>query len=79
MDLCPLQEIWVKRLSSKYEQKLLHSTKLVSNECTKGAIQKTTEATSDLVENKIAEKIAKVASKSTCEDPSKLTMNDQLL
>ena len=35
--------------------------------------QKTVEATSDLVRNKIAEKITKTTSKSTCEDPRKYT------
>ena len=41
------------------------------------AIPKTPEATSDMVENKITEKITKTASKSTCVDPHKSTQVTQ--
>ena len=60
MDFCLLQKAWVKNLSDKYCQKLLDSAK----KSTKGAIktaskreiQKTAEATGDLIGNKNADK-----------------------
>ena len=50
----------VKRLSNKYGQKLLDSARKSTADATKTAskraIQKTTEATGDLIDNKIASK-----------------------
>ena len=61
-------------LSSNYEQKLLDTIKKLAINALKHtlnrAIQKAEEATSDLIGNKIAEKITNTTfSKSTCEDP----------
>ena len=65
-----------KRLSSKYGQKLLDSTRKVATDAlrtaSKRAIQKTVETTGDLVANKIPDEIRQFASKSTSEDTSKL-------
>ena len=56
-----------KSLSSKYGQKLLDSTKKSATHAiktaSKRAIQKTAEATSDLIGNKIADKITSVSKK----------------
>ena len=56
-----------KRLSNKYGQKLLdstkHSTKDAIKRASKRAIQKTAEATGDLIGNKIADKITSVSKK----------------
>ena len=56
-----------KSLSSKYDQKLLDSTKKFAIDAIKTAskrsIQKTAEATSDLIGNKIADKITIVSKK----------------
>ena len=53
-----------KNLSNKYSQKLLDSAKTSTTEAiktgSKRAIQKTAEATGDLVGNKIADKITSV-------------------
>ena len=65
-----------KNLSSKYEQKFLdtiktleaHALKTVS----KTAIKITAEASSNLVENKIADNITKTATKNTAEDQKNL-------
>ena len=58
-----------KSLSSKYGQKLLDSTKKSTTDAiktaSKRAIQKTTEATGDLMDNKIADKITSVSKKSS--------------
>ena len=67
MDFCLLQKAWVKNLSDKYCQKLLDSAK----KSTKGAIktaskreiQKTAEATGDLIGNKNADKTTSVLKK----------------
>ena len=61
-----------KNLSNKYGQKLLDSPKTSTTDAiktaSKRAIQKTTEATGDLIGNKIADKITSVSKKS----PTKL-------
>ena len=63
-----------KRLSNKYGQKLLDSAKKSTRDAiktaSKRAIQKTAEATSGLIGNKIADKITKVSKKSTKELPN---------
>ena len=60
-----------KSLSNKYGQKLLDSakksTKDVIKTASKRAIQKTAEATGDLIANKIADKTTNVSKKSTKE------------
>ena len=57
-----------KNLSSKYSQKLLDHVKISSADATKiaskRAIQKTAGAASDLIGNKIADKIMKLSSNS---------------
>ena len=62
-----------KRLSSKYGQKLLDTTKMSATDAlkiaSKSVIQKIAEATGRLIGNKTTEKIAN--SNSTHEDPSK--------
>ena len=64
-------------MSSKYEQKLLHtiknSTTNAFKTASKRAIQKPAEATRDLIGNKIAEKITKTALKNTCEGLKEFT------
>ena len=63
-----------KSLSNKYSQKLLHSAKKFATDAiktaSKGAIQKTAEATVDLIGNKIADKITSVSKNSTKELPN---------
>ena len=60
-----------KYLSNKYGQKLLHSAKKSTTDpiktASKRAIQKTAEATGDLIGNKIADKITSVSKKSPTE------------
>ena len=62
-----------KSLSNKYGQKLLDSAKKINNRCNKNsikrAIQKTAEATGDLIGNKTPDKITSVAKKPTKELP----------
>ena len=57
-----------KSLNNKYGQKLLDSAKKSTTDATKTAsnrpIQKTAEATGDLIGNKIADKITRVSKKS---------------
>ena len=57
-----------KRLSNKYGQKLLDSAKKSTTDAiktaSKRAIQKTAEATGDLIGNKIADRITSVSKKS---------------
>ena len=70
-----------KNLSNKYSQKLLDSAKTSTTEAiktgSKRAIQKTAEATGDLVGNKIADKITSVSKKySTKELPNDETEED---
>ena len=54
-------------LSNKYSQKLFHSAKKSTIDAikttSKRAIQKTAEATGDLIDNKIADKITSVSKK----------------
>ena len=56
-----------KSLSSKYGQKLLDTAKKSATDAiktaSKRAIQKTAEATSDLIGNKIADKITSISKK----------------
>ena len=56
-----------QRLSNKYSQKLFHSAKKSTIDAikttSKRAIQKTAEATGDLIDNKIADKITSVLKK----------------
>ena len=72
MDFCLLLKVSVKigkniskSLSSKYNQKLLDHAKKSATDAleiaSKGAIQKTSEATGDLIGNKIADRITKVS------------------
>ena len=64
MDFYPLPKTWVKSLSNKYGQKLLDSAKELTADAIKtAAIQKTAEATGDLIANKIADKITNVSKK----------------
>ena len=60
-----------KSLSIKYGQKLLDSAKTSTTDAiktdSKRAIQKTAEATGDVIGNKIADKITSVSKKSTKE------------
>ena len=56
-----------KNLSSKYGQKILDSAKKSTTDAmktdSKRSIQKTVEATADLISNKIADKITRVSKK----------------
>ena len=56
-----------KNLSNKYDQKLLDSAKKSTTyaikTASKRAIQKTAEATGDLIDNKIAERVTSVSNK----------------
>ena len=67
-----------KRLSNKYGQKLLDSTKKSTTDAIKTAsrraIQKTAEATGDLISNKIADKITSVWKKKSIKE---LPNNDE--
>ena len=72
-----------KRLSNKYGQKILDSTKKSTTDviktASKRAIQKTAEATGVLTGNKIADKITSVSKKSGTELHSKkLHNNDEI-
>ena len=62
---------FAKNLSNKYSQKLLDSAKKSTTNAikttSKRAIQKTAEATGDLIGNKIADKITSVSRKSSME------------
>ena len=66
MDFCPLLKMG-KSLSNKYGQKLLDSAKKSTTDAiktaSKRAIQKTAEATGDLIGNKTADKITSVLKK----------------
>ena len=53
-----------KNSSNRYSQKLLDTAKKFTADASKRAIQKTAEATGDLIGNKIADKIASVSKKS---------------
>ena len=67
-----------KRLSNKYGQKILDSAKKSRTDAIKTAskrpIQKTAEATGDLIGNKIADKIISVSKK----QPAKELPNDEI-
>ena len=69
-----------KSLNNKYGQKLLNSAKKFTTDATKTAskraIQKTAEATGDLIDNKFADKITSVSKKSTEELPNDETEED---
>ena len=72
-----------KRLSNKYGQKILDSTKRSTTDAIKTAskrpIQKTAEATGVLIGNKIADKITSVSKKSeTALHSKKLHNNDEI-
>ena len=58
-----------KNLSNKYGQKLVNSSKKSATDAlkiaSKRAIQKTAEATGDLVSNKIADKITSISKKTS--------------
>ena len=75
MDFCLLLKIWVKILgktskilSGEYSQKLLdHAKKFVTDalkSSSKRVIQKTAEATGDLIDDKISDRITKVSKNS---------------
>ena len=61
-----------KSLSNKYGQKLLDSTKKSTTDAikttSKRAIQKTAEATGDLIGNKIADKITSISKKKSTKE-----------
>ena len=65
-----------KSLSNKYGQKLLDSTKKSKTDAIKTASTKTSEATGDLIGNKITDKITSVSKKSTKELPNDETEVD---
>ena len=69
-----------KSLSNKYGQKRLNSAKKFTTDATKTAskraIQKTAEATGDLIHNKFADKITSFSQKSTKELPNDETEED---
>ena len=71
-----------KRLSKKYGQKLLDSAKKSTTDATKTvskrAIQKIAETTSDLIGNKIADKITSVSKKPIKEWPNDKTKKEDL-
>ena len=71
MDFCLLPKIWVKILSNKYGQKVIDTAKksitYAIKTASKRAIQKTAEATGDLIVNKIADKITSISKKSNKE------------
>ena len=69
-----------KTLSNKYGPKLLDSAKKTTTDAVKTAqkraIQKTAEATRDLIGNKIADKITSVSKKSSKELPNNNNNNN---
>ena len=69
-----------KNLSNKYSQKLLDTSKKSTTDAikttSKRAIQKTAEATGDLIGNKIADKITSVSKKSNKKLPNNETEED---
>ena len=70
-----------KNLNNKYGQKLAHSGKKSATDAfkisSKGAIQKTAEATGDLVGNKIADKISSY-SKNTANEPHSNDISNEI-
>ena len=77
MDFCLLLKTWGKSLSNQYGQKLLDSAKKSTTDAiktaSKRAIQKTAEATGDLIGNKIADKTTSISNKSAKELPNNET------
>ena len=67
MDFYLLLKTWVKNLSNKYSQQLLDTAKKSTTDAIKTAskrpLQKTAEATDDLIGNKISDKITSVSKK----------------
>ena len=74
--------MFAKSLSNKYGQKLLDSTKKSATEdiktASKRAIQKTAEATGDLIGNKIADKTTSVSQKSSSSNNNNDDENSEL-
>ena len=74
IDFCLLLKNIGKSLTSKYGQKLFDSAKKsttnVIKRTLKRAIQKTAEATGDLIDNKIADKITTISKKPVKELPN---------
>ena len=74
--------MFAKSLSNKYGQKLLDSTKKPATEAIKTAskrvIQKTAEATGDLIGNKIADKTTSVSKKSSSNNNNNDDENSEL-
>ena len=72
MDFYLLLKTWAKVKANKYGQKLLDSTKKsttgVMKTASKRAILKTAEATGDLIDNKIADKIKRVSKKKSAKE-----------
>ena len=68
MDFCHLRKNMGKNLSNKHGQKLLDSAKKSTTDviktASKRAIQKTLEATGDLIGHKVADKITNASEKS---------------
>ena len=69
-----------KKISNKYSQKLLDSTKKSATDAietaSKTEIQKTTETTGDLIGNKIADKITSISKESSNGLPSNEANNE---
>ena len=83
MDFCLLLKIWVnisKNLSSKYSQKIIghakQSATIASKTASTRAIQKTTEATGGLIDNKIADRTTK-ATKTLPHNNSEIVTNEE--
>ena len=74
--------MFAKSLSNKYGQKLLDSTKKSASEdiktASKRAIQKTAEATGDLIGNKIADKTTSLSQKSSSNNNNNVDENSEL-
>ena len=76
-----LRTFCLKYLSSRYGQKLLDSAKKKSatyaiKTVSKRAVQKTAEATGELISNKIADKVTSASKKSSAEHSKKLQNNE---
>ena len=81
MDFCLLLKNMGKTLSNKYGQKLLDSAKKLKTDAIKATlkreIQKTAEATGDLICNKTADKMTSVSKTSSMELHSKELQNNE--
>ena len=66
-----------KSLSNKYGQKLLDSAKKSTTDAIKTAIQKTAEASGDLIGNKFADKITTVSKKKSTKELHKNDDDDE--